>query len=238
MSKKLYPELPNIHPYDDPGFNQSDSDLARSQIARLLYSADPNDKILIYEKMDGVNVAVFRTGQRIMPLLRSGSLAAKSSDPNHIYFHNWVIEQYGLFISLLREGEAIHGEWLAKAQSTRYDLSRRDPFVVFDMSKNGKGRFAWSKVEDRLHNRLSLAPLLHSGKPLPLPQALAKLGKFGKYGALDPVQGLIYRLEENVRNNGFGRHVRFVYKYLIPGRKDNIYLDDNSAWNWLPGDRQ
>lgn len=46
------------------------------------------------------------------------------------------------------------------------------------------------------------------------------------HGAVDPVEGVVFRVEHN-------KKVDFLAKYIRPDKVDGIYLDKD-IWNWRP----
>ena len=70
--------------------------------------------------------------------------------------------------------------------------------------------------------------LVHIGQPLSLDKALRKVEVSG-HGAVDEVEGVIYRVERN----GI---VDFLTKFVKQTKVDGIYLPENNngetIWNW------
>lgn len=68
-----------------------------------------------------------------------------------------------------------------------------------------------------------------------IPEALKALGTFGHYGAQDPVEGAVWRVERK-------GVVDFLCKYVRPDKVDGAYLPDversanpgETVWNWQP----
>jgi hypothetical protein len=214
----------------------SDSHVTEGQ-ARLCTARtrDRHDRVIVQEKLDGSCVCVARMGGEILALGREGDLAAQSASEARRLWAHWVEEQAARFLDLLADGERLAGEWLALAHSTRYALAH-EPFVAFDLLR-GATRAPWSELRARAGRAGLTTPfLLHEGGALPVEEALARLGERGHHGALDPVEGAVWRLERSLP--GGEVRVDLVAKFVRPGKIDGAYLPENSGkspvWNWPP----
>ena len=203
---------------------------------------DRHDIVIVQEKLDGSCTAVARIGDDVVALGRSGYLASSSPYRQHHFFADWVADRRDVFLALLADGERACGEWLAQAHGTRYDLTTRAPWVLFDIIRGGdpaKGglRTPAEAVRERAI-RLDLrtpATLNVNGQPIGIPEALKALGTFGHYGAQDPVEGAVWRVERK-------GVVDFLCKYVRPDKVDGAYLPDversanpgETVWNWQP----
>lgn len=191
---------------------------------------DKHDRIIVTEKLDGSNVAVSKVNGSIIALGRAGYPAATSPYAQHHYFDTWVNYGVGRWSALLDEGEAIHGEWLALAHGTIYDLDH-EPFVAFDLSRDGK-RVPFDELRHRCGRVDLTTPFLVSdGPPIPVDEALSRLGLNGQHGSREVVEGVVYRVE---RKGNFD----FMAKYVRPDKVDGKYLADISGtdeyWHWRP----
>lgn len=193
---------------------------------------DKHDTIIVQEKLDGTNVAVAKIDGAIVPLIRAGYRAETSHYPQHHLFAAWAYERQDVFDRLLSEGERVCGEWLAQAHGVRYDLTGREPFVAFDIMR-GCERALYEDAVSRLRAAgLSLAPLLYvaNGLAISVPEALWVLGKYGSYGATEPVEGCVWRVERKGK-------VDFLAKYVRPDFETGKYLESiggSVVWNWRP----
>jgi len=196
---------------------------------------DKHDLIVCQEKLDGSCVAVARVNGQIIPLGRAGWPAVTSPYKQHIMFHDWVMANWGRFNELLEDGERVVGEWLAQAHGTRYDLSStelvvREPFVPFDIMREGE-RLAYNDFVGRINQRFRVPPLLWMGGPCSVEEATSRAGEFGAYGALDPIEGFVWRVERK-------GEVDFLAKYVRPDKVDGSYLPvvtkGEDIWNWRP----
>ncbi|MDQ3919443.1 MAG: RNA ligase family protein [Acidobacteriota bacterium] len=190
---------------------------------------DRHDVITVTEKLDGSNVGVALRGGILHPLSRAGYNVNTSTYEQHWRFGEWVYEHQNRFLALLEEGERLVGEWLMQAHGTRYEL-RHEPFVAFDLMR-GSERANSEEFNARVKPLFTTPAVLHVGGPLPIDAALTLLGTYGKHGALDPVEGAVWRVERKGK-------VDFLAKYVRPDKVDGCYLDRlndrEPVWNWHP----
>jgi hypothetical protein len=191
---------------------------------------DRHDTVIVQEKLDGSCVAVAKIGGQLHALTRAGWLAQSSMFEQHQLFAAWV-RSYGVFHrfdALLHEGERVVGEWLAQAHGTRYQLPH-EPFVAFDII-NANGRFPYAVFARRIDQVGLVKPHLIGYGPFSVAQALSLLGEHGFHGALDPVEGVMYRVERQGK-------VDFLAKYVRSDKIDGCYLESQGGtphWNWRP----
>lgn len=191
---------------------------------------DSHDVIYVEEKLDGSNVGVLKLGGQIMALTRAGYLANTSPYRQHHIFGTWVDKNVDRFQSLLREGERVCGEWLLMAHGTHYELEQ-EPFVPFDIfAADKKTRLPRMT---RLYRTVELgfrsAPLIHMGGPISVEEAMEQMGENGRSGAIEPVEGVVYRVE---RKGEFD----FMAKFVKHDKQDGKYLADKvglreDKWN-------
>lgn len=189
---------------------------------------DKHDRIIVQEKLDGSCVAAARVGDQILALGRAGHLAQSSPYIQHQWFAAWVRHNEYRFLSILEDGERLVGEWLAQAHGTRYQLNH-EPFVAFDIMREAD-RVPFD--EFRLRAGGFVQPhLVHEGSPLTTESAMAQLGQYGRHWAVDPVEGVVYRVERCGK-------VDFLAKYVRPDKVDGRFLPEVSGadpvWNWAP----
>jgi ATP-dependent RNA circularization protein (DNA/RNA ligase family) len=185
--------------------------------------------VSVTEKLDGSNVSICKINDEIIPLGRAGYRAISSPFEQHKMFHNWVFKNFERFNSLLKNGERCAGEWLAQAHGTRYEL-KHEPYVIFDIFREN------SRISiDELYNRcgelnLINPRLLHSGSAISIEDILNLTQESG-HGAIDPVEGAVWRME---RRGVFN----FMGKYVRDGKIDGCYLPEitgkDAIWNWRP----
>jgi len=189
---------------------------------------DKHDQIIIQEKLDGSCVAVAKVDGQIIPIGRAGWPANTSPYKQHHLFATWALERWHLFERLLCEGERLVGEWLAQAHGTRYTLPR-GPFVAFDLM-TGQRRLPYDEFEYRVR-AFPVPTRLASCEPIEPEKALAVFEERNVDGAVDPVEGVVYRVHR--RGN-----VDFLAKWVRPDKVDGRYLPEISereaVWNWQP----
>jgi hypothetical protein len=207
---------------------------------------DKFDHVIVQEKLDGSCVSVAKIGPNCVPLIRAGYAAISSHWYQHRLFADWVYQNYDRFDALLQVGERVCGEWLVQAHGTRYDLPH-EPFVAFDIM-DFQHRAPWDEVAERVEAQGFITPSVIErpfkgiipGFPISIEQVEEILTKFGspKHGAIDPVEGAVWRVERKGK-------VDFLAKYVRPGKVDGCYLIDFSGpvpkqqpaptWNTWPG---
>lgn len=194
---------------------------------------DKHDRIIVQEKLDGSNVAVANISGILHAIGRAGHLAISSPYEQHRMFANWVLANLDLF-NFLEPGERLCGEWLAEAHGTRYEL-KHDPFVPFDIMRNGHERATFAELHRRASDRFTLPDLLSDGPPITVADALDRL-RPSTHGALDPIEGIVYRCERANTNK-----VDFLAKWVRPDKVDGKYIpglngnpEGEPVWNWRP----
>lgn len=190
---------------------------------------DRHDQIFVQEKLDGSCVAVAKITGNIVPLTRAGYLANTTPYLQHQLFYDWVFYSYQRFDQLLNEGERVCGEWLALAHGTRYNLPH-EPLVVFDIFRNNK-RLTVEEFTQRVQ-RVDLIPprLIHHGEPISIESIYHLLEPSG-HGAIDPVEGAVWRVERQGK-------VDFLAKWVRKDKVDGAYFSELTGqpdiWNWQP----
>ncbi len=208
-----------------PGDHRCDPGQARICCEK---ARDRHDEIIVQEKVDGACVAVACVGDEIVALGRAGYRAETSPYEHLQLFAAWVREQHERFRALLRAGERLAGEWLALAHGTRYSLPH-EPFVAFDLMVTHE-RLPYDAFVERVSPACVIPRLIHRGTPLSVEAAALRLELSG-HGALDPVEGAVWRVQRKGA-------VDFVGKWVRPDKVDGAYLPEISGqppiWNWRP----
>ena len=190
------------------------------------------DRVIVTEKVDGACMAVAKIEGSIVALSRAGYLAADALYPHLLAFVPFVDEFRTMFDRLLDDGERVCGEWMALAHGTRYDAGHDGfaPFLAFDLFRDGK-RILRDEFVERI-GRVGLAStaLIHDGGDgFSVGAALDTLREHGFHGAVDPIEGAVWRVEREGR-------VDFLAKYVMPGKVDGRFLPNISGagevWNW------
>ena len=204
---------------------------------------DKHDRIIVLEKLDGSNVGVAKLEDGYcVALIRAGYVAMSSKYLQHKLFCNWVWDNLHRFNSMLEVGERACGEWLAMAHGTRYKL-QHEPLVIFDIMRENT-RICNDVLVDRTRKYNFVTPhVIHVGGSLSIKEAIKKLGTYGYHGALDPVEGCVWRIERNEPINKYDNSsprqwiVKNLVKYVRPDKKDGIYFkdrDEDAIWNYPP----
>jgi hypothetical protein len=242
IGQKSYGHIPHF-----PGSRMGPGDHACSPGQLTIATSKARDKhdiIIVQEKLDGSNTGVAKVNGVIIPLTRAGYRAETSPFEQHHYFASWVLnpKQYERFDALLNEGERVCGEWLMQAHGTRYNLLH-EPFVPFDLM-TGMVRLIWPDFKERVQSKgFVVANTISEGSPLSIEEAMGRL-KISGHGAVDPVEGAVWRVEryELVNKNASERRrkVDYLAKYVRPDKVDGLYLPEISGklpvFNWLPKD--
>ncbi len=211
-------------------------DIGMARIATIK-TRDKHDLVIVQEKLDGGNVGIALLNGALYPLTRAGYLASESSLEQHWRFSNWVYSQQERFLAVLNEGERLCGEWLLQAHGTRYELPH-EPFVAFDLII-GNARSPYAEFIERLKPGNFVTPkVIHQGGALSIESALKSLGTYGFHGAIDPVEGAVWRVERNKETGAKGERkwvVDFLVKYVRPNKVDGNYLPfisgEAPVWN-------
>lgn len=190
---------------------------------------DRHDEILVQEKLDGSCVAAANVDGQILALGRAGYLATTSKYEQHHLWAAWVRLHEARLRAALRPGQRLVGEWLAQAHGTRYELPH-EPFVAFDLM-TGTTRAPYDTFLVAAGAGDFVIPrLIHRGGPFPLADAIAAVETSG-HGALDPVEGVVYRVQR-------GGAMDFLAKWVRPDKADGCYLPEVSGqpeiWHWRP----
>lgn len=200
------------------------------QAALCLEKPRRGDRVVVTEKLDGACMAVARVGGDIVALMRAGYTAAHGAYPHLRAFVPFVEANRRQFEALLKEGERVVGEWLAMAHGTRYDEAAPGfaPFIVFDLFRDDK-RVLTDEFEERVGAvGLMRRAKIHDGpSALSIEGALNALGPRGFHGAIDPVEGAVWRVEA-------GGEVDFLAKFVRHDKRDGCFLPDRSGaehWN-------
>ena len=232
LGRKAYGSIPHL-----PGSRTGPADRHLSPaLARICTerARDAHNHIVILEKLDGSCVAAARVGDAVLALGREGRLASQSPNESRRLWAAWVAMHAERFLAVLQPGERLVGEWLALAHGTRYVLPH-EPFVSFDLMRDGE-RLPWHAVTERVRAGGFVTPgLIHEGGPLGIQAAMERLQAGGFHGAVDPVEGAVWRAE---RREGAAVRVEFLAKYVRPEKVDGSLLPENTGraavWNWRP----
>ncbi len=227
---RLYGSIPHL-----PGSRAAkDKTLAAALAARCLdpSRARAGETVVVQEKLDGSCVVVRRDEHGAIEARgREGGLAAASRNEARRMFAAWVSEHVVRFDRVIAPGELLVGEWLALVHGTRYELAH-EPFVAFDLLSPSGRRSTVDALAARVVGAgLRTPAIVHRGSPIAIDAACMLLGPRGQHGALDPPEGLVYRVER-------GDEVVLVAKWVGRHKVDGAYLPENTGrealYHWRP----
>lgn len=218
---RLYGSIPHL-----PGSRAAaDKTVSPAQAGRCLDGSVARDDeiVVVQEKLDGSCVGIVREDGKLVARGREGRLAAESLNDARRMFAAWVAENEARLDDVVREGEALVGEWLALAHGTRYELTH-ELFVPFDIVRGpARERATTAELAERIAaTGLVMPATVHRGPPIAIDAACMLLGEHGRHGAIDPPEGLVYRVEKAGR-------VVLVAKWVRPDKVDGSYLPENSG---------
>jgi hypothetical protein len=258
LGTKAYGSIPHL-PGSRRG--PGDHGLSDQQAAICLEKPRKGDVIHVQEKLDGSCCSVFyqRETNTLLSLVRAGYPAETSPFRMHHLFAEWVYENTARFMKLLKPGERAIGEWLIQAHGTRYKLPH-EPFVLFDIITGPAKRGAVPRlVLSELMRRNELLNNAEPGQSskhmtqfvmprliwstmslwpeegsMSIDEAMKRIDDpryAGFHGAIDPIEGAVWRVEAN-------GVVDFLAKYVRPDKKDGSYLPVETkaaeVWNENP----
>lgn len=190
-----------------------------------------HQRVYVQEKLDGSNIGVALLAGELLPITRSGYLANTSPYLQHHLFYHWAMKNSEKFKMILKNGERICGEWLLKAHGTKYDLTETSPFVAFDIINHENKRMLYEDFKLRIRGVFTTPFTLPEGC-YSVENALAEIGPLGRYGALETIEGAVWRVEDHQTGK-----VDFVVKYVRPEKIDGKYFlkdcdnDEMDLWN-------
>jgi len=232
LGQKAYGSIPHL-PGSRIGTGDHHVSEGQAKIATEK-TRDKHDLIIVQEKLDGSNCCVAKIDNVIIPLGRSGYLAETSNYSIHHVFALWVKENHHRFFALLKEGERVCGEFLAQAVGTKYSLPH-EPFVPFDILTKSE-RLPYNIFKQRVKQFGFTTPnILHIGSSFSIDDAIKSI-KISGHGAIDEVEGAIWRIERKNK-------VNFLCKFVHHYKQDGKYFPENTGletiWNcdvskWLP----
>ena len=227
LGHRAYGSIPHL-----PGSRRGPADKGLTEHqARILTEKgrDRHDTIIVQEKLDGSCVGVAKLDGRLIALIRAGFPAAGSNYKQHHVFADWVDKHSARFEALLSEGERVCGEWLMEAHGTIYQLPH-EPFVAFDILRGHDRTPALDVASQCAAVDLVTPRIIHAGSPISIAKVLEKLEP-SAHGALDGVEGAVWRCERKGT-------VDFLGKFVRPDKVDGKYLENISGgkpiYNWLP----
>jgi hypothetical protein len=199
------------------------------QIILTEKARDRHDRIIVTEKLDGSCVSVAKVGGQILAVARSGYLAQSSPYEHLQHFAVWVRENEGRFHHIA-EGQRLCGEWISMAHGTIYD-GVEVPFVPFDLMVDDRRLPHDEMILAAERADLRAAAIISDGPPFSVKRALIEVASGGFHGAIDDVEGCVWRCE---RKGVFD----FIAKFVRHEKKDGKYFAEFTGkppiWFWRP----
>lgn len=220
LGGKSYGSIPHL-PGSRLGPGDHHCEVGQARIATEK-KRDKHDTIIVQEKLDGGNVGIAKLNGKILAITRAGYLANDSPYRTHHSFAKYVERNDKRFNDLLNEGERICGEWLLTAVGTKYKLDH-EPFIPFDIIL--KERLVVAEFWHRIRNFDFTPARMLASDCYSIENALKSIAVSG-HGALEPVEGAIWRVERKGK-------VDFLCKYVRPDKVDGKYLDQD-VFNEMP----
>lgn len=239
LNRQAYGKIPHL-----PGsrLGSGDHHINEGMAKICLESPRRQDRVIVQEKLDGACVSIAKINGEIIPLGRAGYPAISSTWEHLQLFHHWVMARTDRFDQMLQDGERLCGEWLALAHSTRYNLTH-EPFVAFDIIRekiyvNSKRktvlldqRVCFDEFCARTRSCVTPRLLFNGEGSFSIAAALEALEDRSYHGAIDPIEGAVWRVETNGELN-------FITKYVRHDKVDGCYLPNLTGkppiWNWQP----
>jgi hypothetical protein len=190
---------------------------------------DKHDRIIVTEKLDGSCVSVAKHEGNILAVARSGYLAQTSPHEHLQHFAVWVRDNEKRFEHLV-EGERICGEWLSMAHGTIYE-PMSDPFVPFDLMVEDRRLPIDQMIESAAKSDLRPAHIISDGPPLSVAMAVSSVSNGGYHGAIDEVEGCVWRCE---RKGEFDFIAKFVRHEKVDGKYFERFTGNPPIWFWKP----
>lgn len=224
LGHKSYGSIPHL-----PGSRQSRDDIGLSKEQSkicLSKTRDKHDHIVVLQKLDGSNCAIANIDGRLVPLTRGGLQAEFSRFETHRVFTKWFHKNKELF-EFLEPGERVCGEWMGQAVGTLYEL-KHDPFVAFDIMREGHERLTFQEMADRVKHYLPIPQIISQGPPMSIDEAISLIDP-SYHGAKEEVEGAVWRVERKGK-------VDFLTKYVRSCKIDGKYFPEltgkDSIWHW------
>ena len=150
------PRIPHLRPY---GGGDADALRLTEVAARRWFGPD----LIVEEKLDGANVAIWLDGERGIRCAGRGGMGAMDRGGQLGRLRAWASERTEPLRALLAEQEVLYGEWLYLQHSVRYD---RLPDLLCGLDLwTSRGGFTTVSERDRRCGALGLwtAPTVFRG---------------------------------------------------------------------------
>ena len=104
------------------------------------YQIEKGEKIVIQEKLDGSNTAIYNDNGNIRYFSRSRELKGKDGLGG---FKKWIQQKENKILDNLPVGYVLYGEWLEQGKINYNSLAKQrkiEPYYAFDLAKKIEGR--------------------------------------------------------------------------------------------------
>lgn len=190
----------------------------------------PTDRIIITEKLDGMNAGVVKKDGKLYPINRKGydsrsmGIMYSGLKPLGDGWANWVLDNYDIYNDILKEGERLVFENCIMTHTLRYKFTSQPVFLLAKYSGDNKRIDYNSLCLLAREYKLTMPPLLNIGNAID-PKEIIRQYPNGLSGSRDGIEGIVYYYECN------GRHVqcvKFVSNPLI-GTKHEAPTEYNES---------
>jgi hypothetical protein len=187
---------------------------------------DAFDLIIVQEKYDGSNVGVARIGDEIHALTRAGYTADSSPYTQHHRFSEWVKINTDLFMSILKDGERLVGEWMAQAHGLKYKITG-EPIIFFDLFDVNGNRVTHERLMNAVGLYFNTPRIIHKGGSVTVNDLISVLNfKTSWMESVDEMpEGMVYRCERNGNVDFLAKWVRSDFKtgqYIINKQESEL----------------
>lgn len=169
------------------------------------------DKVIISEKIDGMNAGVIKLNNRIYPISRKGYDVRTLGVANHktVYlaycWAKWVNEHAYEYSQILENGDRLVFENCIVKHTLKYKF-KGSPVFLLAMYRKDKQVSYEELTEIAKEYNLQLPPLINYGIALEPRTILSNYGK-GLVGCKESTEGIVYRYETNKELIGYAKFV-------------------------------
>lgn len=175
--------------------DERDTMLGEREVALLTFRRkDYRDRVIITEKVDGMNTGVLRIDDGLIPLTRKGYDVRTNPNAWAWMFALYVSNNTRRFMNVLNNGERMCGEWMIKTHTVFYNLNT-EPYIVYDIINTNNERLLYDDFLKRINKESFIsAGLVHIGESIDPKIALDIMAQ-GYHGASDQPEGVVYKYE-------------------------------------------
>lgn len=173
-----------------PGSNATDDDEWLADDPAWL-----NEEVVVEEKLDGSNVAIWRDGPGSLAVAGRAGLGARDRAGQLGRLRAWAASRHDVLTRLLAPGEVLYGEWLWLVHTIHYE-QLPDWLIVLDFWTPSRGFLAHDERDHRAREAgLVPAPVLFRGV---LGSWKTLFGLCGvSHFASEPMEGVVVRRERD-----------------------------------------